>query len=326
MKTVKNKYILLYGDKKPEDNICIPFMFENIKQIPLGWIDKDKNNIENIIETNIKENSINQFIFWGLEVGWNEVIKKVKENHKDVKIKVICNTSDSLLYYDYERENFFNLLELSKQKYVDDIAFLRKGMYESYKNLGYECSYILENIILKDAAVEEKTKEENKIDIGIYPLNYTWDKNIFNQLSVGKIVENSNVNYNPLDKKMAEFLSTMNIQSTPDEIKDFDAYKIAKVIMKNDINISCNFTDYVHPIPIISMECGVLCIVGDNSELYSENLKQYLVVHSEDNPIRISEKIDLAIKNKATIMKEYKEWKQKYDVLSKESIDKFINK
>ena len=43
----------------------------------------------------------------------------------NLKIKIICNTQDSLLYYDYERENFFKLLELSKKNIINNIAFLK---------------------------------------------------------------------------------------------------------------------------------------------------------------------------------------------------------
>ena len=322
---MNNKYLLLYGDKKPEDNICIPFMFENIQQIPLGWIDKDKNYINKILEENVAK-GINQFIFWGLEVGWDEVIQKIKNKYKDIKIKVICNTSDALLYYDYERENFFKLLKLSKEKYIYDIAFLRRGMYEAYKNLGYACSYILENIILDKSKIEKIESNNSYFNIGIYPLNYTWDKNIYNQLSVGKFVENSNINYNPLDKKMSEFLDVMKINSNPDPIKEMEAYKIANIINKSNINIVCDFTDYVHPIALISMECGVPCVIGDNSELYLQELKEFLLVHSEDNPIKIYEKITETLKNIDTIMKEYEKWKLDYNILSKQSIDDFINK
>lgn len=288
------KYLLLYGNKKVEDNILIPFMFNNYREIPLGWIDKDKMLIENIINESYKQ-GIEQVLFWGLEVGWGEVIEKIKKEYPNIKIKVICNTSDALLYYDYERENFFQLLDLSKRGIVNDIAFLHKGMYETYKKLGYNSSYILENISLNEDKIElEEPKEKN---MGIYHLNYTWDKNIYNQLSIGKFLKDMTINYNPLDKKMEEFLKVMEINSNKDSLNKIDAYEIAKVISKNIINISCDFTDYVHPIALISMECGIPCIIGDTSYLFNtEILQKYLVVHSEDNPIKIAEKVTNAIR------------------------------
>lgn len=85
------KYILLYGDKKPEDNICITNMFKNSKQINLGWTDFDYNNNMKTIE-DVYKNGIKQFIFSGLEIGWDKLIKDIKEKYKDIKIKIICNT------------------------------------------------------------------------------------------------------------------------------------------------------------------------------------------------------------------------------------------
>ena len=59
------KYILLYGDKKKEDNICITNMFKNTREINLGWTDFDyKNNIK-IIDEEI-EGGVKQIIFFGL--------------------------------------------------------------------------------------------------------------------------------------------------------------------------------------------------------------------------------------------------------------------
>ena len=67
-------YILLYGDKKPEDNICITNMFENSKPIHLGWTEFDYNHNMEIIEQSIK-NGVKQIIFSGLEIGWDQLIK-----------------------------------------------------------------------------------------------------------------------------------------------------------------------------------------------------------------------------------------------------------
>lgn len=327
---MNENYLLLYGDKKPEDNLVIPFMFENRLEIGLGWIEKDREIILKQIEENIKTNHITEFIFWGLEVGWDMVMETVKKNYPTIKIKVICNTADALLYYDYERNNFFRLLELNKTGVVSDIGFLRKGLYECYQNLGYSCSYLREMVNLEETKKEEiqelnqKTNEE--YTIGIYPLNYTWDKNIFHQLSVGKMIDSSIVHYLLLDNRMKDFLDTMKIKSCAERIETWDVYEFAKLISKNDIIISCNFTDYVHPIALISLELGIPCIIGNNSELFSEELKRYLVVDSEDNPIKIKDKIELCKNKQEEIQKLYKKWKQEYQPVAKKSIEDFINK
>lgn len=51
------------------------------------------------------------------------MIADVKEKYPDIEIKVICTTQDSLLYYEYERNNFFELLELSKKESLQILHF-----------------------------------------------------------------------------------------------------------------------------------------------------------------------------------------------------------
>ncbi len=322
------KYILLYGDKKPEDNVCIKNMFENNKQINLGWTDFDYNHNIKIIEELIKD-GIEQIIFSGLEIGWDKLIKNIKEKYPNLVIKVICNTADSLLYYEYERNNFFKLLELSKNGVIEDIAFLKRGQYVTYSNLGYKCSYLMQNYIL-DSKFKRQKKEQNEIiDIGIYPLNYTWDKNIFNQLCIGKMIENANINYNLLDMRMQEFLETMDIQSKPDKIEKIDEQNIIRRVVKNDINISCSFTDYFHTLFFISMEQEIPCIIGNTSDLFKdegEELKSYIVTTAEDNPIVNAEIIEKCLENKEKVVDLYKKWKKEYNKEALESIRTFLEK
>lgn len=322
------KYILLYGDKKPEDNVCIKNMFENNKQINLGWTDFDYNHNIKIIEELMKD-GIEQIIFSGLEIGWDKLIKNIKEKYPNLVIKVICNTADSLLYYEYERNNFFKLLELSKNGVIEDIAFLKRGQYVTYSNLGYKCSYLMQNYIL-DSKFKRQKKEQNEIiDIGIYPLNYTWDKNIFNQLCIGKMIENANINYNLLDMRMQEFLETMDIQSKPDKIEKIDEQNIIRRVVKNDINISCSFTDYFHTLFFISMEQEIPCIIGNTSDLFKdegEELKSYIVTTAEDNPIVNAEIIEKCLENKEKVVDLYKKWKKEYNKEALESIKTFLEK
>ena len=318
-----DKYILLYGDKKPEDNICITNMFENTKQINLGWTDFDYNHNIKIIDEEI-DKGVAQIIFRGFEIGWDKLVEYIKE--KNIKVKVICNTQDSLLYYEYERNNFFRLLELSKKRKIDNIAFLRKGQYEVYKSLDYKCSYLMENYILKEEN-KKKIKEKNDIlDIGIYPLNYTWDKNIFNQLCIGKMVDNSNINYNELDERITDFLTTMEINSKPDMINKIDEDEIIDKVIKNDINISLSFTEYFHPVFFISMEQGIPCIIGNTSDLFEENeiLDKYIVTKAEDNPIINGKLVEECLKNKDIVIEEYRKWKKDYNEKARRNIQQFL--
>lgn len=315
---MQENYTLFYGEKKQEDTFIIKNMFENNEKIDMGWTEKEITENLKIIENKIEDDK-KQIIFFGLEIGWAELIRKIREKHKN-PIKVICNTSDALLYYDYERNNFFDLLRLSKENIIDKIGFLKKGQYEVYKNKKYNSSYILENYKL-DSKYEIKS-EKGKIKIGIYPLNYTWDKNIFNQLSVGKFIDNSIINYNELDYKMTDFLKIMKINSKAQKI---NKQNIFNNILENDINISCSFTEYFHTIFFLSMELGVPCITGNNEDFLNSELKEYLVVEAEDNPIKIAEKLNKCIQNKEKIMELYETWKKEYNKKAENSIKEFLD-
>ena len=58
------KYILFYGNKKVEDNICITNMFKESKLINLGWTEIDYNYNIKIISEEI-EKGVEQIIFLG---------------------------------------------------------------------------------------------------------------------------------------------------------------------------------------------------------------------------------------------------------------------
>ncbi len=318
------KYVLLYGDKKPEDNICLTNMFKSNYKINLGWTDIDINNINKLIDKFVKE-GYEEFIFAGLEIGWDKVINYINDKYPKVIVNVICTTQDSLLYYEYERDNFFKLLDLNKKKIVNKIAFLRKGQSELYKELGYNCCYLAENFIL-DKKIKLKNSKNKHISLGFYPLNYTWDKNIFNQLCVGKMLENSVITYNCLDNRMTDFLDTMNIDSKAIKIEEIKLENIVNEIINNDVVITTSFTEYFHPIFFIAMELGVPCLVGNNSELFNDKdkLKKFVVTSAEDNAIINSKKITDILNNKKEVIELYNIWKEKYNNLASSSIEKFI--
>lgn len=322
------KVVLYYTDKKQEDNICLKSMFEFNRYIFIGWNDECINKNLKIIENDIK-NGCNVLVFSGIELGWGNMFKKLKELYKKVCINVICNTMDSLLYYEYERNNFFDLLSLNKEKIVNKIGFLRKGQYEFYKSLGYKCSYLLENYNRVDTLQnikKEKNASKCNINIGCFPLNYTWDKNIFNQLSVGKFLSDCTIIYNNLDKRMFEFLDKMLVNRDKVSIDLNDSQSLIKSILVCDVIISTSFTEYFHPLFFVSMEYGVPCLVGNTIDFFEQDsiLFKYLVSNAEDNAIENSKKIQNIIEHKDEIFVEYKKWKKLYNVLSEKSIKEFL--
>ena len=129
--------------------------------------------------------------------------------------------------------------------------------------------------------------------------------------------------------RMQEFLETMDIQSKPDKIEKIEEQNIIRRVVKNDINISCSFTDYFHTLFFISMEQEIPCIIGNTSDLFKdegEELKSYIVTTAEDNPIVNAEIIEKCLENKEKVVDLYKKWKKEYNKEALESIRTFLEK
>ena len=79
--------------------------------------------------------------------------------------------------------------------------------------------------------------------------------------------------------------------------------------------------------PLESFEHGVPCLIGNNNDYFlsSKELRKYVTVEREDDPIYIREKIKEVIKNKDKIMKLYREWKKEFDKEVEKEVDEFIN-
>jgi hypothetical protein len=313
---------LLYSDKKEEDNIMYQNMFDNRHKIEYGWTDIEYRHNKKIVDSLLEKEEVDEVIFASFEVGFDRLAQYIKKRYK-LPIKVICNTQDSLLYYEYERAVFIRILELSQEGIIDCIAFLRKGQYETYKSLGYNAYYLKENLHL-DGEYKKENNKSKKTNIGIYPLCYTWDKNVFNQLCLGQMVDNCVINYNNLDERMDDFLTTMKIENRAKKV-DFSIESIAEAVKSDDIVVSCSFTEYFHPVFFVSMEMGIPCLVGNNVDFLDDKyLNEMIVTKAEDDPIINSRLVANILKNKEAIMKAYKAWKKRYDVEAKKNLEEFI--
>ena len=127
---------------------------------------------------------------------------------------------------------------------------------------------------------------------------------------------------------MEEFLNTMEISNMPIKIQQIEEKNIIEELVKNDVIISTSFTEYVHPIFFISMELGIPCLIGNNSDFFEENdeLRKYVVTLAEDDPIINSKKVEKILENKEKIKELYKKWKVEYNKQAQTSIENFIEK
>ena len=127
---------------------------------------------------------------------------------------------------------------------------------------------------------------------------------------------------------MEEFLNTMEIPNTPCKIEKIEEKYIINELTKNDVIISTSFTEYLHPIFLMSMEIGIPCLIGNNSDFFEEHneLKKYVVTLAEDNAIINSKMIKNIVENKEKIKSLYKEWKDEYNRQAQISKENFIEK
>ena len=56
-----------------------------------------------------------------------------------------------------------------------------------------------------------------------------------------------------------------------------------------------------------------------------DELEEYLVISREDDVCAICNKINYALENKNKIFDLYHKWKEKYDNISRESVEDFLN-
>lgn len=262
-------------------------------------------------------------VFSALAIGWDDLIKKLKENDESIKIKILWHGSNAMNMYDYDFAVFNQAIKLLNEKYIISIGFVKKSMYEMYKKLGYNVEFVANNVTLNK--IKPKKQNNNEIKIGIYASGDRWVKNFYNQLAAASLIENAIIDVIPLSTRVKEFSEILKCY-VMGESKNLSRDKMIERIAQNDINLYASFVDCAPLTPLESLEMGVPCITGNNHHYWEgTELEKYLVVEKADNCIQIAKKIELCLKNKEKIMKLYKEWKKEYDKECKTNFEKFIS-
>jgi glycosyltransferase involved in cell wall biosynthesis len=213
-----------------------------------------------------------------------------------------------------------------KQGKINSIGFAKKSMYEYYKQMGYNVEFVMNNISLSAELknIPSKKKTSDNVKIGLYASGNRWVKNFYNQFAGAALVENSIIDCIPINQRVREFSDILKARLTgsTNNIKRND---LLKRMSENDINLYCTFVECAPLLPLESMEMGVPCITGNNHHYWEgTELEKYLVVDKVDNSFEIYNRINYCLKNKEKIMKLYKEWKESYDKIYKESIRSFL--
>ncbi len=265
-------------------------------------------------------------IFNAFAFGWENIIKKLKEIDRNIKIKIVIHGSNSLLSEWYDWEVYKNMLSLYNLKMVDELSFVKKSLYEFYKAKGYNCSFLMNDINIeeKEKYIINKKEDKEIIKVGLYSSGDRWVKNTYNQLSAISLIKNAIVDCIPLNYKITTMAKMYHINLSG-ENNNISRKEMYKRLASNDINLYVTFTECAPLIPLESLELGVICITGNNHHYFEgTELEKYLVVNKVDDIMEIYNKINYALENKEKILELYSEWKKQYSKKAKENAESFL--
>lgn len=299
-------------------------LFNNV----VGINEIHDDNISDLIVKHLNEKNIEFVGFSAFAIGWGSLIKKIKLSNPNIKIKVIWHGSHAMNVEYYDWTMFEEMFRLLDSKIINSIAFVKKSMYDFYKIKGYNVEFIYNTVHLKkeDCIVNKNKNESNFVKVGLYASGDRWVKNFYNQLAAASLIKNAKIDCIPIsDKtlKMAKiFKTSVKGLSTPVSRED-----LLKRLAQNDINFYVTFSECAPLIPLESLELGIPCITSHNHHYWEDSeLKKYLIVDENDSIDKIYDKAIFCLEHKQKILELYKEWKVKNDKLSKESVEKFLER
>lgn len=306
--------ILCLNSKNKIENEIIDKMFKDVKKM----------SYKELMQNKIDYKDVNQLIIFAISDETIDIIEKLKEK---VKIKVISDIYEGILFNHKEKDNYLKVLEYLKNKDIYKLYFLKKGVYEAYKIKKYNVGYIMPNYIVNNKIDKKKSKEN--LVIGAYKHHFNWNNNTVNTLSVARFFDNSLLVYNRYDDYIEkDFLDVFKINyKILEQFKDLDSY--LKSLANSSIVLDLEFTNNFNLNFMMASELKIPCLLGNNSDFFY-NLdfkeKELFVTSSEDNPYLNSLKIKKMLKNKnlEKILNDLYKWKQEYNKLQKENMKKVM--
>ena len=289
--------------------------------VPLEHV-YEKTDIRNLAKT-ISDNNIKSVIFSQVCDGWIDIIKEIKKNDKEIKIKVIWHGNCYEYFSDFTWNLNKEVMDLYKEKLIDSFAFVRSIMYEFYKKVGFKCFYLQNNVHLNNIEKIEKNKIETR-KIGIYNADSRELKNIYTSLSAIKLVPNATADVVPINEGAKKFTEILGLETS--YVEDYiPTEELLKRIQQNEVNIYPTFTENAPMFPLESFEMGVPCLLGNNNDYFvGTKLGEFVILNKEDDPKYIKEKIINCVKHKDEIMELYKEWKKDFDAKCENWVKEFV--
>lgn len=279
---------------------------------------KDKEIVS--LSEKIKSCHFKTILFSGFPVYFEQIIRRITSKNSTI-IVFYHGFISELSSNPIGQTQFKTLIELAQKKYVQKIAFNKKGLKEIVEQIWNIPCY---KLLLKTTVHAKNTKllSDNTPNIGIFG-NDSFRKNIQNQIVAGYLYPNSILHIN--DQVMVKYL--------PDNQKRINQYSnelnhesFLELLAKMDINLHVSYSESWGQITSESLALGIPCLVSDHSDVldYDLELKKKLTVQEYDNPIAIYDQIGCVL-NDSSIRAQCLDYTRVVNQLADEFKDQLFN-
>ena len=320
IKNNKDKeYIVFYNEQWLGVTSATKELFDNI--VDCGELYRKK-EIEAVGKA-VLENNIKQVIFSSFAIGDKELVKYLKKNNSNIKIKTYWHGSHSQISDVYGWARNTEIIELHKEKLIDVMSSCKESLQEFYKNEGFN-AYFLTNKVTTDVKPENK-KSKKEIRVGLYAAKCDdWRKNMFSQMAAVSLIDNAVLDMVPLNDTAKEFAETIGLKIDGVD-KSISREELLKRMSNNNINLYVTYSECAPMLPLESFEMDVPCITGNNHHYFKgTELEKYLVVNNEESPIEIKNKIEQCLKDEEKVKKLYKKFRDDNLKDAKARVKEFI--
>lgn len=245
----------------------------------------------------INQNNFQQLIFVDFQIEYIELMDKLEEKHD---IKFIYTKSLSSLSNQFYYDMFKNIVDLFKRGKISSLGFTDYSLFQIMKNKHNNIYHILLDIENTGSQLSKTTNTIGVLNSANNPID-----SYYNELSSIKLLDDYIAKIKKPYKTEKSFLKTFDI--------NYVIAKKNKLINDNIVNLYINFTNTNNLVFLESMDNKIPCILGNTSLLddYKE-LKEFLVMKSDDDVNEIADRIKIVIKNKDKILKLYKQFRTNY--------------
>ena len=272
----------------------------------------------------ILSKNFDQVIYSAMCMGWKELAYYIKKRNPNIRFKVFWHGSISQVLESYGWQRNLELIDMCKDGTIEVFGTCKESLVNFYKQLGINTHFIMNNVEL-----EQKINhtEPDNIQIGLYAAKKDdWRKNLFAQIAAVSLIKGATIDIIPMDYEAAEFARNLGLKVTGEE-KPLPRKELLKRMAQNSMNLYVTFSECAPMLPLESFEVGTICLTGNNHHYFKNHaLEKYIVINNEENPIEISKKIKLCLKNKELVMSKYKDWKKQNDKNSLQSVKEFLEK